>query len=293
VRRQAFSKLEKLVPRDHPIKARARQERFQELAQQAEALAEARLPSAANEIAGLRASWASIEAEGAADSKTTERFDAALEAIAALAPATRAPEAAAIERPDETTEAPAAPEDPDSRAPLFLTLVERLEAFGDGDLPSGLDPLRAEWDEVAAQGPPPSKLQSRFRRLLKSASARLERIQSLEAGAREAAVLVERAETASREPDLPRAVSELRSLEREWSRLADPADPALAERFRAALTHGKTREEEARARQEELEQRNLRDVEARIQLMETLAASENLSIKDADRVLKEAQEFLK
>ena len=290
VRRQAFSKLEKLVPPDHPIKARARQERFQELAQQVEGLAEARLPSAANEIAGLRESWASIEAEGPSDPKTAERFGAALEAIAALGPASRAPEAAAIEHRDEKSEAP---EDRDSRAPLFLALVERLEAFGDGDFPSGLDPLRAEWEGLAAQEPPPSKLQSRFRRLLKSASARLERIQSLEAGAREAAVLVERAETASREPDLSRAVSELRSLEREWSRLADPADPALSERFRAALTHGKTREEEARARQEELEQRNLRDVEARIQLMETLAASENLSIKDADRVLKEAQDFLK
>src|SRR3990172_12109959 len=46
-------------------------------------------------------------------------------------------------------------------------------------------------------------------------------------------------------------------------------------------------------RQEEVEQRTLRDLEVRIQLMETLAASENLSIKDADRVLKEAQEFLK
>jgi len=287
VRRQAFSKLEKLVSPDHPIKARARQERFQELSQHAEGLADARMPSAANEVASLRESWAAIESEGAPDPKTAERFRAALEAIVALAPSSRAPKAAAIE-PKAV-----APETPDSRAPLFLALLERVESLDDKELASVLEPLAAEWEELVSQEPPGSEVQSRFRRALKSASARLKRIQASEAGAREAAVLVERAETASRAPDLSRAASELRSLEREWSRLADPVDAALQDRFCAALSHAKSRQDEARMRQEEAEQRNLRDLEARIQLMETLAASENLSIKDADRVLKEAQDFLK
>ena len=287
VRRQAFSKLEKMVPPDHPIKARARQERFQELSQHAEGLADARMPSAANEVASLRESWAAIESEGAPDPKTAERFRAALEAIVALAPSSRPPKAAAIE-PKAV-----APETPDSRAPLFLALLERVESLDDKELASVLEPLAAEWEELVSQEPPGSEVQSRFRRALKSASARLERIQASEAGAREAAVLVERAETASRAPDLSRAASELRSLEREWSRLADPVDAALQDRFCAALSHAKSRQDEARMRQEEAGQRNLRDLEARIQLMETLAASENLSIKDADRVLKEAQDFLK
>ena len=286
VRRQAFSKLEKLVSPDHPIKARARQERFQELSQHAEGLADARMPSAANEVASLRESWAAIESEGAPDPKTAERFRAALEAIVALAPSSR-PKAAAIE-PKAV-----APETPDSRAPLFLALLERVESLDDRELASVLEPLAAEWEGLVSQEPPGSEVQSRFRRALKSASARLKRIQASEAGAREAAVLVERAETASRAPDLSRAASELRSLEREWSRLADPVDAALQDRFCAALSHAKSRQDEARMRQDEAEQRNLRDLEARIQLMETLAASENLSIKDADRVLKEAQDFLK
>jgi hypothetical protein len=287
VRRQAFSKLEKLVSPDHPIKARARQERFQELSQHAEGLADARMPSAANEVSSLRESWAAIESEGAPDPKAAERFRAALEAIVALAPSSRPPKAAAIE-PKAV-----APETPDSRAPLFLALLERVESLDDRELASVLEPLAAEWEGLVSQEPPGSEVQSRFRRALKSASARLERIQASEAGAREAAVLVERAETASREPDLSRAASKLRSLEREWSRLADPADAALQDRFCAALSLGKSRQDEARMRQDEAEQRNLRDLEARIQLMETLAASENLSIKDADRVLKEAQDFLK
>jgi hypothetical protein len=287
VRRQAFSKLEKLVPPDHPIKARARQERFQELCQHVEGLAEARMPAAVNELSSLRESWAAIESEGAPDRKTAERFRAALEAISTLSPSSRALEGAAIE--PKTV----APEDSDSRAPLFFGLLERLESLHDRDLASGLEPLRTEWEGLVSQGPPESEVQSRFRRALKSARARIERIQAIDAGAREAAVLVDRAETASRKPDLSRTASELRSLEREWSRLADPADAALQERFRAALSHGRAREEEVRTRQEEAEQRNLRDLEARIQLMETLAASENLSIKDADRVLKEAQDFLK
>jgi hypothetical protein len=287
IRRQAFSKLEKLVPPDHPIKARARHERFQELCQQAESLAETRMPSAANEASSLRESWAAIESEGAPDPKIAERFRVAVEAIEALAPSSRSEETEASEL--ET----AAPESPESRAPLFLALLNRIESLEDPELDSGLEPLRLEWEALSSEEPAGSELQSRFRRALKTARGRLERIHAIEAGAREAAELVERAETASRESDLSQAASQLRSLEREWSRLPEPADAGLQDRFRAALAHGKAREEEARTRQDEAEQRNLRDLEARIQLMETLAASENLSIKDADRVLKEAQEFLK
>ncbi len=309
VRRQAFAKLEKLVDPDHPIKARARQERFEELREQAEKLVEGRMPSAANEAPGLQESWTALESAGAPDPRTAERFHAALEAILELARPNRpnrpnkfagpvAPEPPQPDQPDQPDQKAQIPQEaeketPASREPLFLALVERLESLGDTELVSRLEPLAAEWKELTSQGAPGSALQSRFRRSLKSARARLERTLALEAGAREAAVLVERAESASRDPDLSRAASELRILEREWSRLSDPPDAELQERFRGAVEHGKTREGEARAHQEEVEQRTLRELEARIQLMETLAASENLSIKDADRVLKEAQEFLK
>jgi hypothetical protein len=287
VRRQAFSKLEKLVPPDHPIKALAREERFQELCQHAESLAEARLPSAASELPSLRESWAAIEAEAPAEAKTAERFRAALEAIEALAPASRA-----VESP-RFAPGNAKPEPSDSRAGLFLALLGRIHSLKDSELASGIESLASEWDGLAAQEPPGKELQGRFRGALRSSKARLERVRALEASAREAAALAERAEKASREPELERATSELRSLEREWSRLAEPPEAALQERFHAAFSYAKAREAESRARQEEAEQRTLRDLEARIQLMETLAASENLSIKDADRVLKEAQEFLK
>ncbi len=282
VRRQAFSKLEKRVPLDHPIKARARQERFQELRAHAENLAESRLPTAASEVPGLRESWASIETEGPADPKTKERFDAALAALEALVPAAGAPEPVAV-----PAEVPAGPD------PRFLTILERAESLGDRELSSGLESLKAEWEELAAQGPPGSALQTRFRRALKSATGRLDRMHAIEAASRDASVLAERAETAAKESDLTRAASEIRALEREWLKLAEPAEAAIEARFRAAISHLRTRQDEAHARQDELEQRNLRDLEARIQLMETLAAAENLSIKDADRVLKEAQDFLK
>ena len=288
VRRQAFSKLERLVPPDHPIKARARQERFQELREHAEKLAEGRMPSAANEAPGLREGWAALEAEGAPDPKTAERFGAAIEAILALATVKRDPEPPARE-----PEATAVTESAEALEPHFLALLEKLEALGDPELESGLEGLAEEWKDLSSQEAPSPEVQSRFRRSLKSARARLARVLALEAGAREASVLVERAELASREPDLARAASDLRSLEREWSRLPEPPENQLTERFQAAVAQGKAREVEARAHQEEAEQRTLRDLEARVQLMETLTLSENLSIKDADRVLKEAQDFLK
>lgn len=290
VRRQAFAMLSKLVPADHPIKARARHERFQEVAQRAEGLVEARMPSAASEIGSLRESWAEIESEGASDPKLAERFRAAIEAIEALTPSSRTPEAPA---PPGNEPAPSAPETIDARAPLFAAVLERVGSLDDEALASGLEALQAEWEGLASDAAPSSALQSRFRRALKTATSRLERIRALEAGAQEAAVLVGRAEAASREEDLARAASELRAVEREWSRLPEAPDAALSDRFRAALQQGKARKEEARTRQDEAEQRTLRDLEARIQLMATLAASDNLSIKDADRVLKEAQDFLK
>jgi len=293
VRRQALARLSKLVPADHPIKARARHERFQEVCQRAEGLVEARMPSAASDLGSLRESWAEIESDGAPDPKLAERFRTAIEAIEALTPSSRTPVPPAPPGPSGPSgidPAISARETIDLRAPLFAALVERVESLDDKELASGLEAIPAEWEGLASDGAPSSALSSRFRRALKTATAR---IRALEAGAQEAAVLVERAEAASREEDLSRAASELRALEREWSRLPEAADAALQQRFRVALQHGKAREEEARTRQDEAEQRTLRDLEARIQLMETLAASDNLSVKDADRVLKEAQDFLK
>ncbi len=238
----------------------------------------------------MRESWAALEAEGAPDPKTAERFGAAIAAILSLAPVNRDPEPPAPE--PETTAITGAAQRLSSLA--FWSSSERLEALGDPELESGLDRSRRGMGRtLSSQEAPSQEVQSRFRRSLKSARARLARVLALEAGAREASVLVERAEAASREPDLARAASDLRSLEREWSRLPEPPENQLPERFQAAVAHGKAREEEARAHQEEAEQRTLRDLEARIQLMETLTLSENLSIKDADRVLKEAQDFLK
>jgi hypothetical protein len=289
VRRQAFSKLEKLVPPDHPIKARARQERFQELREQAEKLAEGKLPSSASEAPGLRESWAAVEAEGGPDPKTRARFEAAIEALEALVPSKRTPDPAPPE-----PEAPEALQAPDEapRDALFAALLDRLEALPDAELASSLDPLAAEWKALSADGPAAPETQSRFRRSLKSARGKLERVLAVEAGAREASTLVERAEAALGQ-DLARTSSELKALEREWSRISEAPEASLQERFEAALAQGKARENEARSHQDEVEQRTLRDLEARIQLMETLAASDSLSIKDADRVLKEAQEFLK
>jgi hypothetical protein len=284
IRRQAFSKLEKMVPADHPIKARAREERYQELCRDAQALAEQHLPPGVGRIADLRERWAAIEREGLPEPGTRARFEASLSVLEAL-PASSRPRAAP--EPASTTPAP-----PDAD-PRFRDILDRVGSLADPDLPSALDSIRAEWEDLTASSPPPAELQTRFRRALKSASARLDRLRAIEAAALEAASLAERAETTSREPDLARAHSDLRALERAWSRLPEPPDAALEERFRLAISHLKTRQEEERAKEDEIEQKTLRELEAFIQLMETLALSETLSIKDADRVLKESQEFLK
>lgn len=290
VRRQAFTKLERLVPADHPIKARARRESYAEICARAETLADSRLPSAALELPSLRREWSEIELGGPPDAKLLSRYRAALEGIEALG------EAAKAARP---AEAPPAAETPapaeDEREPALIELVERVERLEGDSLEAGIDEARKAWRDIAGERPVAPRLRSRFTRAERAAGARLREWNERRARIDDLEELVRRAETASREPDLKTAAATLHGLERAWNRATESerADPALLERLRSALTEIESREQAERREREAAERAALSELEARIQLMTSLAGAETVSIKDADRALREAQEFLR
>jgi hypothetical protein len=255
VRRHAFSKLEKLVPHDHPIKVAARQERYHDVCVRAESLADAR---SFEEATGLRADWAALESEGAPDPQLLERFRNALERLDAIAAAAR--------RTAETKAPPADPGAPAVEGPPLAATVESL-APPDRD---GIEQARAEADETAAEA-----LRAEGASILERAERAIEDDDLAAAASRfrDAARDWKRLERAPRPPS------------------TDLAD--LAERFRGAEEKLKQREDALRREREDALQATLRDLEGRIERMDGLSALSEVPIKDAERELREAQELLK
>jgi Domain of Unknown Function (DUF349) len=326
IRRQAFGKLEKIVPADHPIKAKARQERFLELAQRAEALAEARTPAATTELNELSREWAEVETEGPADSRAQERFRSAVErmstlptagpgietaetaeaAQASVAPESGAPESAtagrdAVEAPEGSLDS-STPEAPTELTSRRIEIIGHIDTLQGEAIAVALEQAMTRWQALASEDgagtsgrldPGGVELEERFARAAEAAEARLETWREQESRRKGAEELVARAEALAVEPDLPAASREYRAVEKEWSRFRAEADETLAHRFRGAHERLKGRESEARREREKLEQATLALLEARIERMENLASVTDFSIKDADRELREAQDFLK
>ena len=77
LRRQALAKLSKLVPDDHPIKVKEREERFAELCQRVEELEEsAPRPDEPDEFADIESRWSKLQSHGASSDELAQRFDA-------------------------------------------------------------------------------------------------------------------------------------------------------------------------------------------------------------------------
>jgi Domain of Unknown Function (DUF349) len=297
IRRQAYSKLEKIVPPDHPIKAKARLERSLDLAQRAEALAETRMPVPPADRNDLAREWSELEAEGPVDPRAWERFREAVERISALASSGPASATAAAAAgpvvPEPRPSAP--PAQPSSAlAGERLAILAGIEALQADAIAAGLEDAMSRWQALALEGTPAgSELEERFARTSEAAEARLEAWRERESRKKDAEELIARAEGIAAEPDLTAASREFRTLEKEWSRFRAESDELLAERFQAAYEHLKGRESEARREREKLEQATLALLEARVERMEHLASMTDFSIKDADRELREAQDFLK
>jgi hypothetical protein len=238
----------------------------------------ARVPAAARRAAALLA-------------KASPATPAEPAPLAVPGPDADADERAAYERERTRLEQEAQAQDEAVRA--RVALCDALDAAAGAGLEQALDDARAAWAALPAlAGPEALALARRFDEAVQAAQGRRLAQQAAEARRGAAEGLCARAEAlpASSDPEVDRAA--LEPLRAEWNALvADGPVPAeLQARFEAVATRAEVRRGEARqARAQEAADRSkhLEDLAARL---EALAESPAVTLRDADKAVREARE---
>ena len=174
-------------------------------------------------------------------------------------------------------------------------LCVKADAAAGGDISTPLDELRAAWDGLEKTDDPEARgLASRFDQALSRARARQHaEAAAVALGPQAEAVCVE-AETVAEEPDVREAGQKMHALERRWSELhiGQTASPELTERLQRAAARLKERQAQSRAERDKQNKENAAKIEALCVQLETLAAQEKPSLRDADKSLRECREAL-
>jgi hypothetical protein len=136
-----------------------------------------------------------------------------------------------------------------------------------------------------------SELQQRFDAACRAAEKRHERrVAARELVARAPAV-VEEIETVAANADYGAVRAQWYALKKQWQAITRDAeiDPALAARYEQAAQALEPREQEHREGRLKAQQDNLQRLQAAVQQLETRAAAESLTLKDAEKLLKDAK----
>ncbi len=289
IRRQALGRLLKLVPDDHPIKAKQREEEYGSLCERIEAI-DLGDEQALDQLGSLDSEWSELQARGAPNDELARRFGAAAENIRER----HAKKNAASETPAET--APKAEEPPTPRtqaalpgSPAHIALIERVATLGDDGLQEAIQSARDEWSELDKD----EKLEPRFQAAVEKASTRVAQLTKLSERKEELASLLLAAETASKGDDPQQAARALSALSKKWRTLESVADANANARFAHLEERAHELQETQRREQAEQEQKTLAAIQACLARLAELTASDNLSIRDADKALRAAQDLLK
>ena len=155
VRRQALAKLEKLVPEDHPIKVRKRDERYKEILKLVRALDESGDAGQTTELETLVSQWEELRALSEPSAALVEPFQEARERIRErgekLKRNPQQLESISTTQGDTTQGATAEPES-EHADEARLALLRSVEELPEGDLEKTLEAARTQWN---ALGPSP------------------------------------------------------------------------------------------------------------------------------------------
>ncbi|HXV60673.1 MAG TPA: DUF349 domain-containing protein, partial [Vicinamibacteria bacterium] len=260
VRRNAYLKLSRLVPSDHPIKMRARERKLEKICRNAERLATTLVGVTSSELEALERDWSATEAEGAAPSKLAERFQESVARIREFLLKWERARVSAAEPQGDV--GPAAPR----------------PSSGDGI------PAATELESVPSEEIQPSQIEDAAERDRPDNDALTGALTSF----------VEQAELASQQEDLDEAGKAFALLEEKWTPLAKDASREIAERFRDAQEVLETRRRSLlRERENARAAETLAELEARIDRLNELAKEDEVGIRRAEKELREAQDFLK
>jgi hypothetical protein len=261
----------------------ADQQRARELADQMEAI------GAASDIASVRATYAALRVawvEHLADADVTpdlvERFERLSDGVreqlaaheAARAEAERQAQQIAREQAERTA------------------ICADVEALNGDDALDRLAAARASWEGMA---PMPeswaTSLQERFDAACKAAERRHERRLAAQALAAQAPDVVAQVESLTAADDYNAIRGQWHTLRKQWQSITRDSeiDAALVARYDQAAAGLESREGEHREGRVRAQQDNLHRLQASVQELETRAAAESLSLKDAERILKETK----
>ena len=290
VRRQALAKLEKLIPEDHPVKVRRRDERYKEILKQVRALDESGDAAQTTELETLVSQWKELGALSKPSAALVEPFQKARESIRVRAKKLAKRDQQQLESADTTDGTPAEPES-EATDEARLALLRSVVELPEGDLEKTLEAARAQWSVL---GPSlDDALTQRFEAAIAKGEKRLSTAKKADEHARALVEFLENAESIVKGGKLPAATREWQKLERTWPSfdgIADAEAKARYARAEAALTG---RKEKQRLDREAQGQAALSDIQAHLKNMASLAAMDVVSIKQAEKELRATQDLLK
>jgi hypothetical protein len=232
--------------------------------------------------AALRASWVELLADAEIRPEHVTRFERSSDIVREKLQAEEAARAAA-ERQQQARAREQA-----ERVALCTT----VEGLNGADIPEQLSVLRGQWDALPAM--PESwaaEMQQRFEAALRGAERRHERRMAAEHLVAQAPEVLAQIETHAAAEDYGGVRTQWLGLRRQWQHITREAeiDAALAARFAAAAERLDARENEHRELRQRAQQDNLGRLQAAVQQLETRGAQENLSLRDAEKILKETK----
>jgi hypothetical protein len=261
----------------------ADQLRARELADQMAAIGEAAdMTTVRQTYASLRVAWVEHLADAEVRADHISRFEQLSDRVrerlqvheAARAEAERQQLARAREQAERAT---------------LCTEVESLEGHY---VPERLPVLRERWDALP---PMPedwaAEMQQRFEAAVRAAERRHERLLAARQLAEQAPDVLAQVEALTNTADYSAIRAQWFSLRKQWQQVVRDAeiDPALVARFATATEQLEARENEHRESRQRSQQDNLQRLQNMVQQLETRAAAENLTLKDAEKILKDTK----
>ena len=181
----------------------------------------------------------------------------------------------------------------------LVAICERVEALRGEDTPDELERARAEWEGMpgaSAQEREDAELRARFDESCRRATERHQNRQALERVhtrlgelSLEADRLATADDGAAGEAPVDRE-QKWRAVVAEWQSLAgqaDGLDEAIAARFAEAETRVRQREDEKRAAAERTLKQQVQRVEQLLERVTARAAAEDLTLREADRAVRD------
>jgi hypothetical protein len=261
------------------------QQRVAAVIARVEALRAAPQPDAIVQLGVAEAEWRELVGGAGveADEATVSRFGAA------LADARHAIEQHERAEAERRAEAQRVAE----RRRAFESLCERVETLRVDDAVADVDRARAEWEGLPGateQERSDAELRARFDDACRRAMERHQRREELDRIHARMDGLAQQAERISAAEDTLENLEAWRALNIEWKALvpqADGPDPAIPARFAEAERRLRQRAEERRAAAERAQKQQILRVEQLIERAVKRAAAEDLSLREADRAVRD------